>query len=111
MGISFLPIRAIRGQKQPDMENLIHEKLSGEIIGAAMAVLNELKPGLDEKLYENALVIELTERGHSVNQQKVFEVEYKGRWIGTLVPDLIVDDLVIVDPKVVSAFNDTHLAR
>jgi len=93
------------------MKNLIHEKLSGEIIGAAMTVLNELKPGLDEKLYENALVIELTERGHSVNQQKVFEVEYKGRLIGTLVPDLIVDDLVIADPKVVSAFNDTHLAQ
>ena len=32
-----------------------HEELSGKIIGAAMAVLNELKPGLDEKLYENAL--------------------------------------------------------
>ena len=31
--------------------------------------------------------------------------------IGTLIPDLIVDDLVIVDPKVVTAFNDTHLAQ
>ena len=49
------------------MGKLIHEALSEEIIGAAMAVLNELKPGLDEKLYENALVIELRERGHSVN--------------------------------------------
>lgn len=45
-----------------------HEKLTGQIIGAAMAVLNELKPGLDEKLYENALVIELTSQGHSVEQ-------------------------------------------
>jgi GxxExxY protein len=93
------------------MEKLLHEKLSGEIIGAAMTVLNEMKPGLDEKLYENALVIELTERGHSVQQQKAFDVEYKGHPIGRLVPDLIVDDLVIVDPKVVSDFNDTHLAQ
>ncbi|MEI7902886.1 MAG: GxxExxY protein [bacterium] len=93
------------------MEILIHKELSGEIIGAAMTVLNELKPGLDEKLYENALAIELTERGHRINQQRVFEVEYKGRFIGRLVPDLIVDDLVIVDPKVVSAFNDTHMAQ
>ena len=54
------------------MGKLIHEALSEEIIGAAMAVLNELKPGLDEKLYENALVIELRERGYSVNQQKAF---------------------------------------
>jgi len=41
-----------------------HEELTRKIIGAAMAVLNELKPGLDEKLYENALVIELAARGH-----------------------------------------------
>lgn len=93
------------------MGTLIHEALSEQIIGAAMTVLNELKPGLDEKLYENALVIELLERGHSINQQKVFKVEYKGREIGRLIPDLIVDDLVIVDTKVVSAFNDSHVAQ
>ena len=40
------------------MGDLIHEKLSEDIIGVAMTVLNELKPGLDEKLYENAMVIE-----------------------------------------------------
>ncbi len=93
------------------MGKLIHEALSQHIVGAAMTVLNELKPGLDEKLYENALVIELLERGHSVNQQKVFNVEYKGHGIGNLIPDLIIDDLVIADPKVVSAFNETHLAQ
>jgi PD-(D/E)XK nuclease superfamily len=43
---------------------MIHEELSGEIIGAAMTVLNELKPGLDEKLYERAMIIELKHRGH-----------------------------------------------
>jgi len=42
----------------------IHEELSREIIGAAMEVLNELKPGLDEKLYERAMIIELKHRGH-----------------------------------------------
>ena len=93
------------------MGNLVHEKQSREIIGAAMTVLNELKPGLDEKLYENALVIELKDLGHSVEQQKVFTVGYRGQQIGRLIPDLIVDDLVIVDAKVVSAFNDTHVAQ
>ncbi|MGO9201019.1 MAG: GxxExxY protein [Limisphaerales bacterium] len=38
-----------------------HEELTGDIIGAAMAVLNELKPGLDEKLYENALLLNFRE--------------------------------------------------
>jgi GxxExxY protein len=88
-----------------------HEELTRSIIGAAMNVLNELKPGLDEKLYENALVIELGVRGHGIEQQREFPVHYRGHFIGRLFPDLIVDKQVIVDPKVVSAFNDTHVAQ
>lgn len=76
-----------------------------------MAVLNELKPGLDEKLYENALVLELQARGHATEQQKESPVFYRGHFIGKLVPDLIVDQKVIVDPKVVTAFNETHIAQ
>ncbi len=90
---------------------MIHQELSGKIIGAAMTVLNELGPGLDEKLYERALVIELRKHGHKIDQRKSFPVHYSGELIGTLVPDLMVDDLVIADPKVVDAFNDTHLRQ
>jgi GxxExxY protein len=88
-----------------------HEEITKAIIGAAMAVLNELNPGLDEKLYENALVIELVARGHTMEQQREFPVHYRGHFIGKLVPDLIVGGKVIADPKVVSAFNDTHIAQ
>src|SRR5579884_1227948 len=90
---------------------MLHDSITQDIIGAAMAVLNELKPGLDEKLYENALVIELRARGHTVEQQRQFPVYYRGQLVGKLIPDLIVDGLVIADPKVVSAFNDTHAAQ
>jgi GxxExxY protein len=93
------------------MEEAIHKELSGRIIGAAMAVLNELKPGLDEKLYERALVIELRHRGHSVTSQRGFSVLYRSETIGVLKPDLIVDGAIIVDPKVVTAFNDAHIAQ
>jgi GxxExxY protein len=88
-----------------------HEELTHQIIGAAMAVLNELKPGLDEKLYENALVLELAARGHTVEQQRDYPVLYRGHNIGRLVPDLIVDSQVIADPKVVAAFNESHIAQ
>jgi hypothetical protein len=54
---------------------MIHEELSGKIIGAAMAVLNELKPGLDERLYERALIIELKQRGHSVSVQSFMDTD------------------------------------
>lgn len=90
---------------------IIHEKRSGEIIGAAMTVLNCLKPGLDEKVYENALVVELQAAGHRIEQQQQFPVTYRDVRVGLLVPDLIVDGKVIVDPKVVTAFTDTHIAQ
>ena len=93
------------------MKKLIHEELSRDIISAAMKVLSKLRPGLDEKLYENALLIELVKRGHRVDQQKSFPVHYEGHFIGKLVPDLIVDDLVVVDPKVVEQFNSDHVAQ
>jgi|SRR5688572_3137280 len=90
---------------------MIHEELSERIIGAAMTVVNILRPGLDEKLYENALVLELRKRGHRVEQQKPFPVYYDGQLIGTLIPDLIIDDLVIADSKVVTSFHEAHVAQ
>ena len=93
------------------MVEYAHKELSHDIIGAAMKVLNTLNPGLDEKIYENALVIELRNCGHKVNQQKQFPVFYEGQEVGKLIPDLMVDDAVIADPKVVTAFNDTHIAQ
>ena len=90
---------------------MLHEQITKGIIGAAMVLLNELKPGLDEKLYENALVLELVARGHIVEQQREYPVHYRGHLIGKLIPDLIVDDKVIADPKVVTTFNDSHFAQ
>jgi GxxExxY protein len=90
---------------------MIHEDLSGKIIGAAMEVLNELKPGLDEKLYERALIIELKHRGHIISVQRSFPVSYRREPIGNLIPDLIVDNIVVVDPKVVACFTETHVAQ
>lgn len=90
---------------------MLHEDTTKSIIGASMQVLNELKPGLDEKLYENALVHELRKRGHEVDQQKEFPVHYDGQLIGTLIPDLIVDGKVIADPKVAKAFSESHIAQ
>ncbi|MHB1426088.1 MAG: GxxExxY protein [Gemmataceae bacterium] len=92
-------------------QELIHKDLSEAIIGASMRVLNTLKPGLEEKRYERALGIELRKRGHKVDHQRQFPVYYEGENIGTLIPDRIVDDLVIADPNVVAAFNETHIAQ
>ncbi len=93
------------------MGQLIHEDLSKDIIAAAMKVHRVLKPGLDEKPYENALIIELANRCYLAQQQKCFAVHYEGHFIGRMTPDMIVNDLVIVDPKVVESFNNDHVAQ
>jgi hypothetical protein len=64
---SIREIRAIRGY----FSHLLHAKVTQSIIGAAMAVLNERKPGPDEKIYEGTLVIELTSQGHVVESKEI----------------------------------------
>lgn len=92
-------------------ENSPNADLSRIVIGAAMKVLNTLKPGLDEKLYERALIIELAKNNVRCEQQKQYDVLYDGQLIGTLIPDLIIDGRLIVDSKVVTEFNDSHVAQ
>ena len=76
-----------------------------------MTVLHELKPRLDEKLYENALVLDLRAQGHRVDQQKQFPVFYRGVEIAKGLPGLIVGRAVSAAHKMVTTFNDTHMAQ
>ncbi len=92
-------------------EDFKHKELTREIIGAAMEVLNELRPGQDERIYERAMEVELGLRKIGVVRQKQFPVNYKGVPVGTFIPDMIVGDAVIVDAKVVSEFHDQHVAQ
>ncbi|HEV8073004.1 MAG TPA: GxxExxY protein [Opitutaceae bacterium] len=94
-----------------DTDKILYLDLTKTIIGSAMKVLNTLKPGLNEKAYENGLVIELQKHSRFIEQQKRPNVLYEGQVVDTLVPDLIVDELVIVDPKVVEEFTPTHVAQ
>lgn len=81
------------------------------VIGAAMTVLNTLRPRLDEKLYERALIIEIGKHGVRCECQRRYDVFYDEQLIGTLVPDLMMGGRLIVDTKVVTAFNDSHIAQ
>jgi GxxExxY protein len=75
------------------------------VIGAAYIVSNDLGCGFLEKVYENALAIELRQGGHSVAQQKPVEVRYRGEIVGIYQADLVVDDTVIVELKAVRALE------
>jgi GxxExxY protein len=91
--------------------SLLHKETTEKIIGAAMTVLNELGPGLDEKIYERALVLELRALKAVAEQQKNFPVIYRDQEIGRLVPDLIVDDAVLVETKIAEFFVQAHEAQ
>ncbi len=83
-----------------------HAELTFAIIGCAMEVLNELGHGLNEKPYENALRVEFDLRRLTTDQQKRYEVLYKGVVVGDNIPDLIVGGAVVVDTKVIERITD-----
>ena len=76
------------------------------IIGCAFEVLNELGHGLNEKCYENSLVVEFGLRKIAFAQQRQFDVLYKTHKVGLFIPDLIAFDQVIVDTKVIDRITD-----
>jgi GxxExxY protein len=76
------------------------------IIGCAFEVLNELGHGLNEKLYENALTLEFKRHGMAFDQQRRFEVLYRGEPIGEFIPDLIAGGQVVVDAKTIDRITD-----
>jgi len=75
-------------------------------VGCAMAVLNELGHGFHEKPYENALVIEFDLQDIPFEQQKRFELSYKGNQVGEFIPDLIAYGTVVIDTKVIDRITD-----
>lgn len=82
--------------------------LTREIIAAAYCVHKGLGGGFLEKVYENALVIELEARGFEVSQQVPIPVRYEGRLVGEYFADLLVERSVICELKAVDALSRTH---
>jgi GxxExxY protein len=91
--------------------SLIAGDLTERVIGAFFEVSKALGPGYLEKVYERALVAELKMRGLAVSSQTSFEVEYKGLVVGTYVPDILVEDCLIVELKCVDRLRDEHSAQ
>jgi len=78
---------------------MLHEEITEKIIQAFYKVNNTLGHGFIEKVYENAMAIELRKMGFTVSQQKKIKVYYEGEEVGDYESDLIVNDLVIVETK------------
>jgi GxxExxY protein len=77
------------------------------IIGCAMTVSNALGVGFKEKVYENALVIELRKAGLTVKQQEHILVTYDGVVVGGFIADLLVNGAVIVELKAMHEIDES----
>lgn len=90
---------------------LMHENLTGQIIKAFYSVYNELGYGFLEKVYENALALELESMDLRVGRQRPLKVYYIGRQVGDYYADLVVEGLVIIELKCAETLCEAHEAQ
>ena len=93
------------------MADVVYKELSYEIMTAVFEVHNILGSGFLEKVYERALLQELTLRGLRVETQKQIRVFYKDMDIGTYVADLVVNGKILLELKAVESLSNLHKAQ
>jgi GxxExxY protein len=86
-------------------------EITEKIIGYAYAVANRLGCGFLEKVYENAMCVELRRAGLAVLQQHPIPVTWRGEIVGDYFADLLVEGCVIVELKTVKTFDEVHTAQ
>ena len=87
------------------------DQISETVIGCTHRVSNALGAGFLEKVYENALAIELRHSGLDVIQQRRIEVRYRQILVGDFIADIVVEDRVIIEVKAVRALEHIHYAQ
>jgi len=90
---------------------MLHEEITDKIIGAYYKVYNTLGYGFLEKVYENAMRIELRKMGFEVLQQENIKVYYEAEEVGDYYADLLVENLVIVELKAAKEICEEHEAQ
>ena len=94
-----------------DLTKVLYPELSFAIVGAAIDVHCSMGPGQLEATYERALAIELHHRGIPFQRQVPIDAYYRGELVGEFVADLIVDDTIILELKVVAHVLAVHRAQ
>lgn len=90
---------------------LKYEEITKEIIGAAFEVFNELGYGFLEKVYKNAMKVELDIRGVPSELESAIKVYFKKNLVGDYFADLFVSQKVIVELKVAAKYNPADEAQ
>lgn len=86
----------------------LHQELTDQVIKAFYKVYNTLGFGFLERVYQNALFIELRNLGLQCETQKQIKVNYEGYEVGIYYPDIIVNDLLILELKAAESVVEEH---
>ncbi|WP_322550008.1 GxxExxY protein [Flavobacterium psychraquaticum] len=93
------------------MKNFPHQELTKAIIGIYYNVYNELGYGFLERVYQNAMLIELKSRGYEIEAHKKINVYYKNEIVGDYIPDIVVNNSLILELKCTECLVDAHEAQ
>ena len=89
----------------------MEETISQRVIACAFDVSNTLGVGFLEKVYENALCVELRKDGLKFQSQNPIVVNYKGFQVGEYIADIVVEDKLLLELKALSALISSHDAQ
>jgi len=101
-----ITIRTIKEEKE-----LPYSELTGSILGCCFEVMKELGPGFLERVYKNALLMAMRQKGLQVEVERSYNVIFRGKIIGRYVADLVVNDTVIVELKSCENLIGEHQAQ
>jgi len=87
------------------------DKVTEKIISCGIKVSNALGAGFLEKVYENALLLELRKTGLKLEQQKRISVTYENTVVGDYIADLVINDEIIVEVKALNGIDGSHHAQ
>ena len=109
----YLCSSVVKKQWKPQMNADRHRlnRISEKIIGCAFSVSNSLGAGFLEKVYQNALLIELANAGLQAEKEKQIQVLYKNQVVGDYFADILVNQQVIIETKAVQSLNEIHQAQ
>jgi GxxExxY protein len=98
------------GNKPPFQPTPLQD-LCYKVTGCAITVLNTVGPGLDPRIYENCLMIELAKQGLHFEYQPKVDVVYENQKVGAVTLGIVINDLLLVDVKSVAFFNETDFSE
>ena len=101
----------MKDMKDEKRNDLPHYEITGQILNCCFEVIKELGSGFQERIYKNALLITLRQKGLQVDIEQPFEVSYRGTMIGRYYADLVVNKMVIVELKCCESLVLEHQAQ